>query len=58
MLENLPPAALRRLRALKQLQVEHVKLQKQMQDEIDLLEQKYHQLHAPLYEKVWAWGLY
>lgn len=51
-IESLPPAVQARIKALKDLQSEHKKLDKQMQNEITEIEKKYAKLAEPLYEKV------
>jgi hypothetical protein len=51
LMDDLPEAAQRRVRALKRLQKEHLDLELQYHAEVAALDQKYHALYQPLYEK-------
>jgi len=51
LLQLLPPAVKRRVKALKKLQVESLKIEAKFFEEIHELETKYHELYKPQYTK-------
>lgn len=50
-IQSLPPQVKRRLKSLKKLQVESVKMEAKFYEEVHALECKYQQLYLPLYTK-------
>jgi len=50
-IQSLPPQVKRRLKSLKKLQVESVKMEAKFYEEVHALELKYQQLYLPLYTK-------
>jgi nucleosome assembly protein 1-like 1 len=50
-LETLPQSVQKRIKALKKLQTEHEEIDRKFEEEVRLLELKYHELHKPLLQK-------